>query len=73
MAIDKACGFDTNAPPPPREPVKADDEQTHLVCDACTALAAWAEAVDGDKHTDEVAAKKRAALAAGRALVAAGW
>ncbi len=73
MMVDQACGFDPNAPPPPREPVKADDEQTQLVCDACTALAAWAEAVDGDAHTDEVAAKKRAALAAGRALVAAGW
>ena len=73
MMVDKACGFDPNAPPPPRVPVKADDEQTQVVCDACTALAAWAEAVDGDAHTDEVAAKKRAALAAGRALWAAGW
>ena len=73
MMVDKACGFDHNAPPPPREPVKAEDEQTQLVCDACTALAKWAESVDGDAHTDEVAAKKRAALAAGRALVAAGW
>lgn len=73
MMVDKACGFDPDAPPQPRAPVKADDEQTQLVCDACTALAAWAEAVDGDAHTDDVAAKKRAALAAGRALVAAGW
>lgn len=78
MMVDKACGFDPNAPRPPLEPVKAEpvkagDEQTQLVCDACTALATWAEAVDGDAHTDEVAAKKRAALAAGRALVAAGW
>ena len=32
MMVDKACGFDPNAPPPPREPVKADDEQTQLVC-----------------------------------------
>jgi hypothetical protein len=60
MMVDKACGFDPNAPPSPRPPVKADDEQAQLVCDACTALAAWAETVDSDAHADDVASKKRA-------------
>jgi|DEB19_MinimDraft_2_1074335.scaffolds.fasta_scaffold36649_2 hypothetical protein len=73
MMVDQACGFDPNAPTPPRPPVVADDPQTQLVCDACTAVAAWAAAVDDNAPTDEVAEKKRQALAAGRALVAAGW
>jgi hypothetical protein len=73
MMVDKACGFDPSAPQPPREPVKAGDPETQLVCDACSAVAAWAAAVDADEPADDVAEKKRCALNAGRALVAAGW
>jgi len=73
MMVDKACGFAANAPKQARAPTTGDDHETQVVCDACTAVAAWAAAVDDNLPADEVAEKKRQALAAGRALVAAGW
>jgi hypothetical protein len=72
MMVDKACGFDPNAPSPPRPPVKADDPETQAVCDVCEAAAAWVRAIEDGTAADATVAEARL-LAKARALVATGW
>lgn len=72
MMVDKACGFDPGAAPPPREPVKADDPETQAVCDVCEAAAAWVHAIEDGTAADATVAEAELLIKA-RALVAAGW